>query len=88
MKKVFITAFFLMAYGISIGIPTLQAQPYPNRPIQLIVPIPAGGGGDVNGRLLVEDLTKILGQQIMVVNKPGASDTLGTDALAKSKKDG
>jgi tripartite-type tricarboxylate transporter receptor subunit TctC len=38
--------------------------------------------------LLVEELTKILGQQITVVNKPGASDTLGTDALCKSKKDG
>ena len=68
--------------------PMIWAQPYPNRPIQLIIPIPAGGGGDVNGRLLVEDLVKILGQQIMVVNKPGASDSLGTDALAKSKKDG
>jgi tripartite-type tricarboxylate transporter receptor subunit TctC len=89
MKKIVLTAvLFLMVYGISIGSSTLQAQPYPNRPIQLIIPIPAGGGGDVNGRLLVEDLTKILGQQIVVVNKPGASDTLGTDALAKSKKDG
>ena len=89
MKRlVFIIVLLSMIYGIGIGIPTLQAQPYPNRPIQLIIPIPAGGGGDVNGRLLVEELTKILGQQIMVVNKPGASDTLGTDALAKSKKDG
>ena len=89
MKRVvFITCFLLVAYGIGIGITIVQAQSYPNRPIQLIIPIPAGGGGDVNGRLLVEDLTKILGQQIMVVNKPGASDTLGTDALAKSKKDG
>jgi tripartite-type tricarboxylate transporter receptor subunit TctC len=89
MKRlVFITVLLLMVYGISIGTPTLRAQPFPNRPIQLIIPIPAGGGGDVNGRLLVEELIKILGQQIMVVNKPGASDTLGTDALAKSKKDG
>ncbi len=66
----------------------IHAQPYPSRPIQLIIPIPAGGGGDVNGRLLVEEMIKLLGQQIVVVNKPGASDTLGTDALAKSKKDG
>jgi len=89
MKRlIFITGLLLMVYGISVGIPTAQAQPYPSRPIQLIIPIPAGGGGDVNGRLLVDELTKILGQQITVVNKPGASDTLGTDALAKSKKDG
>ncbi len=65
-----------------------QAQSYPNHAIQLIIPIPAGGGGDVNGRILVDELGRILGQQIVVTNKPGASDTLGTDALAKSKKDG
>ena len=89
MKRfAFVTFLFLLGYGLIIGISIVHAQPYPNRPIQLIIPIPAGGGGDVNGRLLVEDLTKIIGQQIMVVNKPGASDTLGTDALAKSKKDG
>ena len=89
MKRlVFMSLVFLIMYGLMTGISVAQAQPYPNRPIQLIIPIPAGGGGDVNGRLLVEDLTKIVGQQIMVVNKPGASDSLGTDALAKSKKDG
>jgi len=89
MKRfAFVTLLFLLGYGLIIGISVVQAQPYPNRPVQLIIPIPAGGGGDVNGRLLVEDLTKIIGQQILVVNKPGASDTLGTDALAKSKKDG
>jgi tripartite-type tricarboxylate transporter receptor subunit TctC len=78
----------LMTCALTVTAPMVWAQSYPNRPIQLIIPIPAGGGGDVNGRLLVEELIKILGQQIMVVNKPGASDTLGTDALAKSKKDG
>jgi len=89
MKRViFISILFFAIHGLMTGISVVEAQPYPNRPIQLIIPIPAGGGGDVNGRLLVEDLIKILGQQIMVVNKPGASDSLGTDALAKSKKDG
>jgi len=78
----------LITCSLNVTTPTVWAQSYPNRVIQLIIPIPAGGGGDVNGRLLVEELIKILGQQIMVVNKPGASDTLGTDALAKSKKDG
>jgi tripartite-type tricarboxylate transporter receptor subunit TctC len=78
----------LMACALNVTTPTVWAQSYPNRLIQFIIPIPAGGGGDVNGRLFVEELIKILGQQIMVVNKPGASDTLGTDALAKSKKDG
>jgi tripartite-type tricarboxylate transporter receptor subunit TctC len=89
MKRlIFFIVLLLMAYGISIGIPTLQAQPYPNRPIQLIIPIPAGGGGDINGRILAEELGKILGTQVIVVNKPGAGATLGIDAVAKSKKDG
>ena len=83
-----ILALVLITCALTVTPSMVWAQPYPNRPIQLIIPIPAGGGGDVNGRLLVEEMTKILGQQVMVVNKPGASDTLGTDALAKSKKDG
>lgn len=73
---------------LNLAVPPVHAQSYPNRSIQLIIPIPAGGGGDVNGRILVDELVRVLGQQIVVTNKPGASDTLGTDALAKSKKDG
>jgi tripartite-type tricarboxylate transporter receptor subunit TctC len=89
MKR-FISAACLVTF-FCLLVPTVtmvQAQPYPYHPIQLIIPIPAGGGGDVNGRILAEELGRILGQQIIVTNKPGASDTLGTDALAKSKKDG
>ena len=80
----FVTFFCLLGPTVTM----VRAQPYPNHPIQLIIPIPAGGGGDVNGRILVEELGRILGQQIIVTNRPGASDSLGTDALAKSKKDG
>jgi len=80
----FVTFFCLLCPTVTM----VQAQPYPNHPIQLIIPIPAGGGGDVNGRILIDELGRILGQQIIVTNRPGASDTLGTDALAKSKKDG
>ena len=82
------TAFILMVYGISIGIPPVQAQPYPARPVQLIIPLVAGSALDVNGRLFAEELGKALGTQIVPANKPGASLTLGTDAVAKSKKDG
>jgi tripartite-type tricarboxylate transporter receptor subunit TctC len=88
MKRLMIAACLIISFCLLNLIPMVHAQPYPNKPIQLIMPIPAGGGGDVNGRIMLDDLTKILGQQIIVSNKPGASDTLGTDALAKSKKDG
>jgi tripartite-type tricarboxylate transporter receptor subunit TctC len=68
--------------------PWSQTQNYPNRPIQLIIPVPAGLVADVTGRLLGEELKKILGMPLVVINKPGASMTLGTDMVAKSKKDG
>jgi tripartite-type tricarboxylate transporter receptor subunit TctC len=71
-----------------LGAQGVHAQAYPNRPIQLIIAIPAGGGGDVNARLILDEIAKNVGTQIIPTNKPGASDTVGTDALAKSKNDG
>jgi tripartite-type tricarboxylate transporter receptor subunit TctC len=78
----------LMVFGLALGTVAAQAQNYPNRPIQLIVPNVAGSTMDITARALAEDLGKILGTQIITVNKPGAGTTVGTDALAKSKKDG
>lgn len=77
---------FVYAFGLA-GLP-LQAQPYPHRPIQLIIPMGPGTGTDINGRILTEELKRILKTEIFVVNKPGASQTIGTDAVVKSKKDG
>ena len=66
----------------------VQAQPYPNRPIQIVDPMDPGTTGDITGRLVAEELSKILGTPVVVLNKPGASMTLGTDVVARSKKDG
>jgi tripartite-type tricarboxylate transporter receptor subunit TctC len=89
MKRlIFFISLFLVIYVISAGVSTIQAQPYPNRPIQLIIPVPAGLVADVTGRLLAEELKKNIGSPVIVINKPGASMTLGTDLVAKSKKDG
>ena len=87
-RSIVITAAVASVILLTLTATAVHAQPYPNRTIQMIIPIPAGGAGDINGRILVDELGKLLGQQIVVTNKPGASDTLGTDALAKSKKDG
>jgi|GEM_PF-579989 len=67
---------------------TLWAQPYPNRAIQLIIPTVAGSFQDIPARALSEVLNKILGTQIIPINKPGAASTLGLDIVARSKKDG
>jgi len=87
-RFVLVVGLFLVVFGWSVAIQPVQAQPYPNRPIQLIIPGPAGLMQDIPGRLLSEEVGKLINQQIVVLNKPGASMTLGTDAAAKSKKDG
>ncbi len=65
-----------------------QAQDYPTKPIRLIAPFPAGSGPDVNAREIAAELGKVLGQTVIVENKPGASGSIGTDAGAKAAPDG
>jgi tripartite-type tricarboxylate transporter receptor subunit TctC len=64
------------------------AQDYPARPITLIVPQAPGGGNDAIARILADTMTRGLGQQIIVENRPGAGGTLGTRQFAKSAPDG
>ena len=64
------------------------SQPYPVRPVKVIVPFPPGQGTDVATRFLAERLTKALGQNFLVENRPGAGATIGTEALARSLPDG
>src|SRR6188768_2090755 len=64
------------------------AQAYPSRPVKIIVPATTGGAIDVIARVLADKLTASLGQPVVVENKPGASNNLGTDFVAKSAPDG
>jgi tripartite-type tricarboxylate transporter receptor subunit TctC len=66
----------------------VRAQEYPNRPIRIIVPFSAGGAVDGPTRAIALELSKRLGQQVVVENKPGAGATIGTDQVAKSAPDG
>jgi tripartite-type tricarboxylate transporter receptor subunit TctC len=73
------------------GLGNAQAQApaaWPQRPISLVVPFPAGGTTDVLARALAERLSTALGQTVIVESKPGAGATLGADFVAKSKPDG
>nr|MBF0683279.1 tripartite tricarboxylate transporter substrate binding protein [Pseudomonas sp.] len=72
----------------SFILPHTAHAEYPDRPIRLIVPFSAGGSSDVLGRLLAEAIRPILGQPIIVENKPGAGGNIGGDLVAKSKPDG
>jgi tripartite-type tricarboxylate transporter receptor subunit TctC len=64
------------------------AQDYPVRPVHMIVPFPAGGPTDLVARLLSAKLPAILGQPLVVENRPGAGGNIGTDSVAKSAPDG
>jgi tripartite-type tricarboxylate transporter receptor subunit TctC len=64
------------------------AQAWPSKPIRIIVPYPAGGTSDILARALGPEITKALGQQVLVDNKPGATGNLGADMVAKSPADG
>ena len=89
MKR--IALIFVMStvlFGLGMGASNLGAQTYPNRSIQLVIPGSPGLMLDMPGRLISEEMGKIIKQPIIVANKPGASMTLGADAVAKSKKDG
>lgn len=78
--------FFICTFSLTTT--TIQAQPYPERNIQLIIPTTPGSAVDIVGRLVAEELGRILGTQVIALNKPGASMTSGTDAVVRSKKDG
>ncbi|TXI72572.1 MAG: tripartite tricarboxylate transporter substrate binding protein [Limnohabitans sp.] len=77
------------AAAASLALPALaQAQNFPNRPIKLICPWPASGSSDMVMRALADSATKVLGQQVIVENKPGASGMLGPNELVKAAPDG
>jgi tripartite-type tricarboxylate transporter receptor subunit TctC len=64
------------------------AQSYPNQPINLVIPLAPGDAGDVAGRAMAEELSKLLKVSVATLNKPGGGLTIGTDAVVKAKKDG
>ena len=76
--------FFLLA----LAIPSLALAQYPNKPIRMIVPFAPGGASDFVGRILQPRMSELLGQQIVVENRPGASGNIGLDAAAKAAPDG
>ena len=64
------------------------ADPYPNKPIKLVVPYTPGGGTDILARMIGRDLSKSLGVTVVIDNKPGADGVIGTDIVVKSPPDG
>src|SRR5207253_4002042 len=61
---------------------------YPARPIKLIVPIPPGGAPDISARVVGQRLSELVGQPVVVENRPGSNGNIGMDLVAKSAPDG
>ena len=83
-------ASLTMALGafVLVVAQSVAAQPYPNKPIRIIVPHPVGGATDAVSRGLATFLGPALGQSIVVDNRPGASGIIGAEACAKAPPDG
>ncbi len=78
----------LLAAGAAVFSVGAQAQAYPAKPIRLVVPFTPGGVTDTSGRLIAEQLSRRLGQQVIVDNRPGASGNIGTQQVAAAEPDG
>jgi tripartite-type tricarboxylate transporter receptor subunit TctC len=83
---------FLQLGTSAVALPALsriaRAQPYPTRPVRLIVGYPAGGGQDIVARLMGQWLSERFGQSFIIENRPGAGGNIGTEAVVKSSPDG
>ena len=85
-RSIIVVGLILINFGLAVS--NSFAQPYPNKPVQWVIPATPGSVLDISGRLLGDELGKITGQPFIALNKPGGAFTVGTDFVAKSKKDG
>ena len=84
---------FLLAAGLALSVSgaAAAADPpasFPNRPIRMIVPFPAGGPSDIVARLIGQTMSQDWGQPVVIENRPGANTIIGAQAAAKAAPDG
>ena len=88
MKRMGVLMIGFLIVGAALIPPVLAQEPYPTRPVTTVIPFPAGGGTDGAARIFADVISKMLGQPFIVLNKPGASGSVGASFVAKSKPDG
>ena len=88
MQSNFLKRGVLLLGLLAASVAGIAQQPYPNRPVKIIVPFAASGPADNYARFMAQRLQEALGQNFVVDNRPGAGSIIGTDAAAKSAPDG
>jgi tripartite-type tricarboxylate transporter receptor subunit TctC len=88
MSRLKVIAVFAAALFVASQRPVLAQENYPTRPIRLIVGFSAGSSGDVTARIVSHRLGELLGQTVIVENRPGASSIIATEYVARADKDG
>ncbi len=86
--KVLLAAFLTLAAALVYAAPAVAADEYPTRTIRWIVPYPPGGTTDILARIMGQRLSERLGQQVLIDNRPGAGNNIGTELAIKSTPDG
>ena len=84
IKSLFVAALL----GASGAVDLAQAQNYPARAITLVIPFAPGGSTSIVGRAIADKMSELLGEKVVVDNRPGAGGTVGTKAVARSDPDG
>jgi tripartite-type tricarboxylate transporter receptor subunit TctC len=82
-RRLFVAAVLLCAAALPAA-----AQNYPVKPVRLMVPFVAGGNTDIIARVVAPEMSKALGQQLVIENRGGAGSTIGTEVVAKAPPDG
>ena len=89
-RVAYFSFYFVVAAACAVTSTTTCAQVknFPNRPVRIIVPVPPGGIVDVVVRLLAQKMTEVMGQSVVIDNRPGASTNIGTEMVARAPGDG